>query len=139
MAEIVEILVRLDVYFAIGHVYRIAVFQQDIHNGDDEEHEERHKVADKAHRSARAYVFVVNVVDDVKYAEDACKEEHCEPEYPVPAVEQGVESVACVCPPANYGACAVEDVGFFNNEVRPIEECRDGDAEQQRSRDAVDD
>ena len=68
--EIVEILARLQVYAVSVRVNGEAVFHQDMCHGYDEENEEGHEVAHKSHRAARTDIVVVNIVDDVKYAED---------------------------------------------------------------------
>ena len=82
--------------------------------------------------------FMLDVILDVKYAEDACKHEDSYAQDKIPRVEQGIKTMACIRPSTQDWLKVICEISLVYHEITAIEEGCYGSTQQQRTYDAID-
>ena len=101
--------------------------------------EEGHGVDKQLSSASGADCFVLDIVDDVERAQDACKEHDGQTQHQVPWVKERIESCRGIGPTADDGRSNRGERRLIDDEVGAIEEGSHSTAKQQRTEDAVED
>ena len=109
---------------------------------DEIGHEEQHEGyggSDEAHTATRTDILVVDVVHDVEDAQHTGEEYNGEAEDEHPGIEQGIEAVRGIGPTRDdrCETTDIDEVVFFDDEVRALEEGGDGTSQEQRAYDTI--
>ena len=132
-----QILIRFQIDGSGFRIPCISVFHQEVHKECEEEYEESNCIAHQLNRGTTLYHIVLDIVDVIEQAKHACQEEHGKSKNQVPWVEQCIESVAGICPPADDRLHAIGKTGLFDDEVRAVKEGGHSTSDEQRPKNSI--